>query len=71
MAATHIAKHASYLASWIKVLEKDPMALFSAARDADKMATYLVELGQAHTAMATHKEWVAEYDATPEAGQRR
>ncbi|MBK6650350.1 MAG: DUF1738 domain-containing protein [Betaproteobacteria bacterium] len=71
MAATHIAKHASYLASWIKVLEKDPMALFSAARDADKMATYLVDLGREHTAMATHKEWVAEYDATQEAGQRR
>ncbi len=71
MAATHVAKHASYLNSWIKVLEKDPMALFSAARDADKMATYLVDLGREHTAMATHKEWVAEYDASQEAGQRR
>ena len=60
--ADHIGQHASYLNSWIKVIGNDPMAIFSAAKDADRMASYMLGLAQENVAMAEHKEWVAAYD---------
>jgi antirestriction protein ArdC/phage/plasmid primase-like uncharacterized protein len=38
--------HLSYIQSWIKVLEDDPKEIFRAARDAEKMKSYLFELAQ-------------------------
>ena len=61
----HMANHASYLQSWIKAIRNDPMAIFTAARDAEKMAEYILGIERQHTAMKGHTEWVAEYDATP------
>lgn len=69
--ADHIGQHASYLNSWIKVIGNDPMAIFSAAKDADRMASYMLGLAQENVAMAEHKEWVAEYDGALVAGQQR
>ena len=69
--ADHIGRHASYLNSWLKAIGNDPMAIFSAAKDADRMAAYMLGLAQDNVAMAKHKEWVAEYDGTLAAGPQR
>lgn len=69
--ADHIGQHASYLNSWIKAIGNDPMAIFSAAKDADRMASYMLGLAQENVAMAEHKEWVAEYDGALAAGPQR
>lgn len=61
----HMANHAAYLRSWVKALGFDSMAIFTAAKDAEKMAEYMVGLERQHTAMKEHAEWVAEYDAAP------
>lgn len=66
-----MANHASYLQGWIKTISKDPMAIFSAAKDAEMMAEYVLGLERQLTAMAPHKEWVAEYEQAPELGKRR
>lgn len=52
----------STLKSWIEVLRKDPQAIFSAAKDADLIAGYLLNLEREWTAMQEHKEWVREFD---------
>lgn len=58
----HVDNHSAYLRSWIKAIEKDPMAIFSAAKDAEQMAEYVLSQERQMTAMAPHKEWVAEYE---------
>lgn len=60
----HIANHAAYLNSWIKSIQKDPMVIFSAAKDAQKMADYLLELEKQYrlSNRPDIKEWVREYD---------
>lgn len=64
----HVENHSAYLRSWIKAIEKDPMAVFSAAKDAEAMAEYVLEQERLFTALAPHKEWVEEYEM---AGARR
>lgn len=61
----HIANHAAYLQSWIKAVRQDPMAIFSAAKDADLIADYVLGLERQHTALAPHREWIEEYEAAP------
>jgi antirestriction protein ArdC len=61
----HLANHAAYLQSWIKALRSDSMAIFTAARDAEKMAEYILGVERQHTAMKEHDEWVAHYDRAP------
>lgn len=61
--AKHLSNHAAYLQSWIKALSSDSMAIFTAAKDAEKMADYVLGIERQHTAMKEHAEWVAEYDA--------
>jgi len=39
---THLDNHASYTASWIKILKDDEKALFSAAAKAEAAAGYLL-----------------------------
>lgn len=60
--AAHIAHHASYLNSWIKVVEQDPMAIFTAAKAADAICGYLLGLERQRLAMADHAGWVADYE---------
>ncbi len=61
----HMKNHVGYLQSWIKAVRSDPLAIFTAARDAERMTDYLLHLAHERTAMEPHKEWLAEYDATP------
>lgn len=58
----HIQSHGSYLRSWIKAIENDPMAIFTAAKNADRICEYMLGLERQHIAVAQHKEWLAEYD---------
>lgn len=60
--AKHFANHAGYLQSWIKAISKDPSAIFAAAKDAERMAEYVLGIERQNTAMQEHAEWVAEYD---------
>lgn len=62
MTQAHIDNHAAYLKSWLKVVAADPMAIFSAAKDAEAMAAYMLGLERQRTAMDPHKEWVEEYE---------
>lgn len=59
----HIQNHAAYLNSWIKCIQKDPMVIFSAAKDAQKMADYLLELEAQHrlSQRADIRQWLNEY----------
>lgn len=62
MSESHIRNHAAYLNSWIANLTRNPMAIFSAAKDAEGMASYLLALEAKFVAAASAKEWVADYD---------
>lgn len=62
MSQEHIDNHAAYLQNWIKVVAADPMAIFSAAKDAEAMAGYMLGLERQMTANAAHREWVEDYD---------
>lgn len=62
MSQSHIDNHAAYLNSWIKAISNNPMALFSAARDAELMSAYMLDLAAKRQAGLTHKDWVAGYD---------
>lgn len=44
MTQAHIDNHAAYLKHWLKAVEDDPMAIFSAAKDAEHMAQYMLGL---------------------------
>ena len=54
--------HASYLNSWIRVMQRDPMAIFTAAKAAERVSDYMLSLELRRSAEAEHKEWVADYD---------
>lgn len=41
-------RHASYAASWLKVLKDDRNALFQAARDADRIASWILDPSKRH-----------------------
>lgn len=58
----HRDNHCGYLQSWIKALSKDPMAIFTAAKAADKISEYLLGLERQMVANEVHKEWIADYD---------
>lgn len=58
----HVENHSAYLRSWIKAIERDPMAVFSAAKDAEAMAEYVLEQERLFTAITPHKEWIEEYE---------
>lgn len=62
MSESHIRNHAAYLNSWIANLSRNPMDIFSAAKDAEAMASYLLALEAKFAAAASVKEWVANYD---------
>jgi len=48
-------RHAGYIQSWLKLLERDKKAIFTAASAASKAADYLRQLGE-------HGEWIREYE---------
>ncbi|MCC7697080.1 ArdC family protein [Janthinobacterium sp. EB271-G4-7A] len=61
MSQNHIDNHAAYLQHWIKVVSADPMTIFSAAKDADLMAAYMLGLEKQMSAMEVHQEWIQDY----------
>lgn len=67
LAAAHLEDHAKYLRGWIKAIEKDPMAIFTAAKNAEKISEYVLGLERQMTALAPHREWIEEYEAAPTA----
>nr|WP_224199605.1 zincin-like metallopeptidase domain-containing protein [Pacificimonas flava] len=42
---THLDHHASYIASWLKILKSDERAILTAAAKAEEAASLLLELG--------------------------
>lgn len=56
----HREQHAAYLRSWVKAVKKDPMAVFSAAKDADLICDYMLGLVKRRDALADHREWIAD-----------
>jgi antirestriction protein ArdC/phage/plasmid primase-like uncharacterized protein len=52
------SQHAAYVGSWIKVLKDDPMEIFRAAADAEKIQNYVLGLEQQHL-----QEVAAQQDA--------
>jgi putative DNA primase/helicase len=48
-------QHAAYIESWIKVLQDDPLELFRAARDAERIMDYVLGLEQ-QTALAPARQ---------------
>lgn len=62
MSEDHVRNHAAYLSSWVKNIQRDPMAIFSAAKDAELMAAYMLGLEAKRTASASHEAWVQSYD---------
>lgn len=62
MGQAHIDNHRAYLQHWLRVVSADPMAIFSAAKDGELMAEYMLGLEKQMTAMDTHKEWIQDYD---------
>lgn len=67
----HIANHAGYLRNWLKVLSKDPLAIFTAAKAADRVSEYVLGFEREAAAMNEHAEWIAEYDQALGAFDRR
>jgi antirestriction protein ArdC len=58
----HIQAHGAYLRSWIKAIQNDSLAIFTAAKNADRICEYMLALERQHTALAPHKDWVAAYE---------
>lgn len=58
----HLEAHGSYLRGWIKAIEGDPVAIFTAAKNADRICEYMLALERQMTAMQTHKEWIEDYE---------
>ena len=57
-------QHLSYVSSWIKVLENDPMEIMHATRDAEKIHDYVLEREQEidKTAGLTNEELKTDYE---------
>lgn len=62
LAAAHLEDHAKYLRGWIKAIEKDPVAIFTAAKNAEKISEYVLGLERQMASLTPHKGWIAEYE---------
>ena len=49
----HLDHHASYLASWLKVLKADSRAILTVAAKAEEAASLLLRLGRGHASLAS------------------
>ena len=58
----HLDNHAGYLQSWLRALSKDPMAIFTAAKAADKVSEYMLGLEKQLAGHEEHEEWIADYE---------
>ena len=55
-------QHTAYLRNWVKAINKDPMAVFPAAKGADLTCEYMLGLVNKREPLADHHEWADEYD---------
>lgn len=62
-------QHASYVKSWIKVLEEDPMEIFRAAADAEKIHGFVMAFEQQQTQEQSAQQEQKDH-AAPEAAER-
>jgi antirestriction protein ArdC len=62
MTQAHIENHAAYLRHWVKAVAVDPIAIFSAAKDAELRVGYMLGLERQMIAMQAHNEWIRDYD---------
>jgi antirestriction protein ArdC len=67
----HVQNHASYLRSWIKAIENDSMAIFTAAKNADMIVEYLIGLEKKMSTTVQHQEWIRAFDLEHEAKPQR
>ena len=44
LAAEHLVDHAKYLRGWVKAIEKDPIAISPAAKNAENISEYVLGL---------------------------
>ena len=58
----HIDHHARYLTGWLKAIERDPMAIFTAAKSAESVVAYLLGLERQQSQTAERGEWLADYE---------
>jgi putative DNA primase/helicase len=59
------AQHASYVASWIQVLRRDPFEIFRAAADAEKIQRFVLGLAQAQELRPSQGASALPVDASP------
>ena len=59
--AAHIERHAAYLNSWIKAIERDPNAIFAAARGAETVCAYLLGLEREIRRGDEIERWAEDY----------
>ena len=62
----HIEHHAGYLKSWIRAIERDPMAIFTAAKSAESICGYLLGLERQRAQIDQRAEWVEDYERAEE-----
>lgn len=58
------AQHASYVGSWIKILQNDPLEIFRAAADAEKIQRFVLGLEQAQELRQSQGASVLPVDAS-------
>lgn len=58
----HLQAHASYLRVWIKAIESDPMAIFTAAKNADRISDFMLCLQRDWTAARSNADWISKLD---------
>ena len=63
----HIQSHAGYLRGWVKAINNDPLAIFTAAKNADRICEYMLGLERqmalaAKKGLLGHSAWSADYN---------
>lgn len=71
LAVAHLEDHAKYLRSWIRAIENDPIVIFTAAKNAEKISEYVLGLTRQRAALEPHKEWLAEHELAPALARAR
>ena len=67
----HLQAHGSYLRSWIKAIENDPMAIFTAAKNADRIVEYMLGLEHQRAKASAHVEWIVDYEWAERAAMKK
>lgn len=71
LAAAHLEDHAKCLRGWTKAIRRNPIAIFTVAKNAEKISEYVLGLVRQMTELAPHKECIENYEWMPEMGRLR